>query len=292
MANQPETGVWQTGVYQLEPTDPVDGGLGAVSNLPLLQLADRTLFLRGRVDQLEAGTTVPPGIATEGFVTGQINRLAFKAPVRAATTANITLSGTPTIDGVALSVGDRVLVKNQGTASQNGVYVVASGAWARANDFNENTEVFAGVLVIATAGTTQADTIWLLTTDGTITVGTTPLAFSSLADIISGRFITQDSATGAAALPAGNTAQRPANQAGRLRYNTDLSRFEGNNGSAWGSLGGATGGGTDAVFYLNGQTINNDYTIPAGQNAMSAGPVTIADGRTVTVPDGSVWTVV
>lgn len=61
-------------------------------------------------------------------------------------------------------------------------------------------------------------------------------------------------------------------------------------GSGAGS-GGATGGGADQVFYLNDQTINNDYTIPAGQNAHSAGPITIADGKSVTISDGSVWTI-
>jgi hypothetical protein len=59
-----------------------------------------------------------------------------------------------------------------------------------------------------------------------------------------------------------------------------------------GGEAGATGGGSDQVFYLNGQTVNTSYTIPAGTNAMSAGPITIADGATVTVPSGSTWVVV
>jgi hypothetical protein len=59
-----------------------------------------------------------------------------------------------------------------------------------------------------------------------------------------------------------------------------------------GGEAGATGGGSDQVFYLNGQVVNTSYTIPAGTNAMSAGPITIADGATVTVPDGTSWTIV
>jgi hypothetical protein len=59
-----------------------------------------------------------------------------------------------------------------------------------------------------------------------------------------------------------------------------------------GGEAGATGGGSDQVFYLNGQTVNTSYTIPAGTNAMSAGPITIADGATVTVPSGTSWTIV
>ena len=76
-----------------------------------------------------------------------------------------------------------------------------------------------------------------------------------------------------------------------FRLNTTLSRFEGYNGSAWGSLGGATGGGTDAIFYLNGQTVTTTYAIPSGQNASCVGPITINSGQTVTVPSGSRWVI-
>jgi hypothetical protein len=104
--------------------------------------------------------------------------------------------------------------------------------------------------------------------------------------------VSKDSDTGAALLPMGTTAQRPANGQGKLRFNTDLNKFEGFNGSAWGSLGGATGGGNDAIFYVNSQTVTADYTIPSGQNATSAGPVSIADGITVSIADGSNWVIV
>jgi hypothetical protein len=109
---------------------------------------------------------------------------------------------------------------------------------------------------------------------------------------ITAKKVDKDSDTGAALLPSGTTAQRPADGQAKLRFNTDLAKFEGHNGTAWGSLGGATGGGNDAVFYVNGQTVTANYTVPAGQNAMSAGPISIADGVTVTISDGSVWTVV
>jgi hypothetical protein len=64
------------------------------------------------------------------------------------------------------------------------------------------------------------------------------------------------------------------------------------NAAVTGDAVGATGGGTDAVFYLNGQIVTNDFTIPVGQNAMSAGTITIADGVTVTILDNSTWTIV
>jgi hypothetical protein len=76
-----------------------------------------------------------------------------------------------------------------------------------------------------------------------------------------------------------------------LRYNTTLGRFEGYT-TTWGSLGGATGGGSDDAFYENTTTITSDYTITTGKNAMTAGPVTLNSGVTVTVPTGSTWTVV
>lgn len=97
--------------------------------------------------------------------------MSWKEPVRAATTANITLSGTQTVDTVALTVGQRCLVKNQSTGADNGIYVVASGAWTRAADANSAAELQGGVLVAVDEGG-QADTAWMLAGDVT-TVGTT-----------------------------------------------------------------------------------------------------------------------
>lgn len=94
------------------------------------------------------------------------------APVRVATTANITLSGEQTIDGIAAIAGDRVLVKAQSSAAANGVYVVASGAWSRATDFDESSEAVTGSYVLVNEGDTNAGA-WVLVTQGTITVGTT-----------------------------------------------------------------------------------------------------------------------
>lgn len=99
--------------------------------------------------------------------------------------------------------------------------------------------------------------------------------------------------TGAIKVPVGTTAQRPTPVAGDLRFNSTLTAFEGYNGTVWSPVGGgATGGGTDAVFYENSQTITANYTLTTGKNAMTAGPVTINSGISVTVPSGSAWTVV
>lgn len=94
-------------------------------------------------------------------------------------------------------------------------------------------------------------------------------------------------------LPQGTTAQRPGSpNSGMTRYNSTTQKFEGY-GTAWGMLGGgAQGAGVDAVFYENDQAVTGNYSITSGKNAMSAGPITINSGVTVTVPAGSTWTVV
>jgi len=99
--------------------------------------------------------------------------------------------------------------------------------------------------------------------------------------------------TGAAKLNVGTTAQRPVSPVnGDIRYNSDTAKYEGYSGSAWGQLGGgATGGGADTIFVLNGQTVTVDYTIPTGFNASSVGPITIASGITVTLPASSNWVI-
>lgn len=98
--------------------------------------------------------------------------------------------------------------------------------------------------------------------------------------------------TGAIVLPASTTANQPTGQTGMLRFNTTTTAFEGYNGTSWGTIGGAAGGGTDQIFYLNGQTVTTNYSIPSGQNAGTFGPVTINAGVTVTVPSGSTWSIV
>ena len=69
-------------------------------------------------------------------------------------------------------------------------------------------------------------------------------------------------------------------------------KSDGSGNLSWGTAGGASGGGTDQVFYENDTTVTEDYTIGTNKNAMSAGPITIDDGATVTIPDGSTWVIV
>jgi len=93
-------------------------------------------------------------------------------------------------------------------------------------------------------------------------------------------------------IPTGTTAERPGSPAaGMIRYNTENAQFEGY-ATAWGGFGGASGASGDQIFYENDQEVTADYTITSGKNAMSAGPIGIATGVTVTIPSGSSWTIV
>jgi hypothetical protein len=100
-------------------------------------------------------------------------------------------------------------------------------------------------------------------------------------------------ATGSAIVPTGDESERDGSpSAGYFRFNTDVAKFEGYNGTSWGSVGGgATGGGSDAVFIENDQTVTTDYTIAADKNAMSTGPIEVDDGVTVTVSSGARWVI-
>lgn len=116
-------------------------------------------------------------IASEGYASEATD---WKASVICATTANISLTGEQTIDGVTTSA-DRILVKDQSTGSENGIYVTAAGAWARADDFDTDAEVTAGATMFISQGATLGNTTYQLTTDDAITVGTTALVFAQIA---------------------------------------------------------------------------------------------------------------
>ena len=121
--------------------------------------------------------------ANKSYVDAARSGLDVKASVRAATTAALTLSSdlenADTLDGVTLATGDRVLVKNQGSGAENGIYIVAaSGAPSRSTDADSNTEMTPGMFTFVEEGTTNADSGWVMTNDGAIVVGTTALVFA------------------------------------------------------------------------------------------------------------------
>ena len=121
-------------------------------------------------------------LATKQYVDSVAQGLDPKASCVAATTANITLSGTQTIDGVALIAGDRCLVKDQTLSQDNGIYLVAAGAWTRATDMDSWLEV-PGAFTFIEQGTLYADTGWVCTSNAGGTLGTTPITWVQFAGV-------------------------------------------------------------------------------------------------------------
>lgn len=193
--------------------------------------------------------------ATKAYVDAARSGLDVKASVRAATTAEITLSGTQTVDGVTLVAGDRVLVKNQSTASANGIYVVAAGVWSRATDADSSAEVTAGIFTFVEEGTTNADSGWVLTTDAPVTLGTTALTFTQFSG--AGQIT-----AGAGMTKSGNTLDVVTASASRIVVNAD-------------SIDLATTGVSSGTY--TSVTVDTYGRVTAGAN-----PVVVASGKTLT----------
>ena len=119
-----------------------------------------------------ADPTIGLHYATKQYVDAAATGLKLKIAVVAATTGNITLSGTQTIDTVAVIAGDRVLVKSQTAPEENGIYIVAAGAWSRSTDCDTGAELV-GAITFVSGGSANDFTQWAVSTTGTITLGTT-----------------------------------------------------------------------------------------------------------------------
>lgn len=209
----------QNAVVQLLGTDPGSPVNGQVwintTSWTLKARLNGVSVTLGRLDQITAPTatvslnnqkigSLADGVAsTDAATVGQLTALKsgmdWKDSVRAATTVAGTLASSfengDSVDGVTLATGDRILIKNQSTGSENGVYTVnASGAPTRATDADSSTEVTSGMVVPVEEGTTNADSIWILTTNAPITLGTTSLTYSRIP--IGGGTVTKFTATG------------------------------------------------------------------------------------------------
>lgn len=193
---------------QIEPLNIVDADIAAGANISTTKLADGANFIKrdGSVtftaDQSMGGfkltNLAAPISANDAARLIDIQNatlgIIVKESVRVATTANITLSGLLTIDGITVVAGDRVLVKDQTNPVQNGIYIAATGAWARSPDADQDPELKPNTFVFVSQGTTQADTGWMITTDGTIIIGTTAITwtqFTGAAAIIAGTGLTK-----------------------------------------------------------------------------------------------------
>ena len=196
-------------------------------------------------------------------------------------------------------------------------YVIANGTGSAVrSDLNDALAAIVSQNSGASApATTYAYQLWADTTTGLlkirnsansafVTIGTLASTNLGLAPAASPSFSgtatfsgnIEMSGTGAIDVAAGTTGQRPGTPSnGMFRYNTTDNAFEGYANGAWGAIGGsggAKGGGSDKIFYENGQTVTTDYTLTASTNAMSAGPITINSGVTVTIGSGQNWIIV
>ena len=224
----------------------------------------------GYKDRSGFGTT---SLVTKEYVDAVKVGLDFKDSVRVASTANVTISGPgAAIDGITLSSGDRVLLKNQSTASQNGIYVFngAASALTRATDADSSTEVTAGMFVFVEEGTVNADQGFVLTTDGTITVGSTSLSFTQF--------------SGAGQIVAGDAMTKTGNQLDvnddniTLEVNSDALRIKGITQTAVGDLLiGKTG--TNAGYVRLAKPGSNNAFLTMG-TAGTASWTTTIDGGT------------
>ena len=224
----------------------------------------------GYKDRSGFGTT---SLVTKEYVDAVKVGLDFKDSVRVATTANLNLSAPgASIDGISLSSGDRVLVKNQSTASQNGIYVWngASSTATRATDADSSSEVTAGMFVFVEEGTVNADQGFVLTTDGSITVGSTSLSFTQF--------------SGAGQIVAGDAITKTGNQLDvnddniTLEVNSDTLRIKGITQTAVGDL--LIGkSGTNTGYVRLAKPGSNDAFLTMG-TAGTASWTTTIDGGT------------
>lgn len=206
---------------------------------------------------------------------GLIGELGIKKPVRVATTENITLSGLQTIDGITVVEDDRVLVKNQTTASENGIYDVSSGSWTRSLDFDGNQDVTDGTLVYIRAGTTQLKQIWAVSATNPITIGTTSISF-----------IYVISFGDAGLVAANNLSDVPNKSTARtnlgLAIGTDVQAYDADLATLAGlssivnltALAGLTGA-ADKVPYFTGAGALALSDLPMGRNAIINGDFNI-----------------
>jgi hypothetical protein len=148
-------------------TDTELGYLSGVTSAIQTQLNSKLNLSGGTMTgvlTLSADAINPLEAVTKQQLDAALDGVQRKSPVEAATTGNITLSGEQTIDGIALVSGDRVLVKDQTNQTENGIYVVAVGAWSRSSDANTSAEISHAITSVK-GGSTNADKAWEQTTN-------------------------------------------------------------------------------------------------------------------------------
>lgn len=212
-------------------------------------------------------------ISFTNVTTAQIADGAITLPKMAGGVLPSTVAVFTTANAAFLQANTPSHVANSAAIYANGAFTAANAAFLQANT---PSHVANSAAIYANGAFTTANSA---NANGSIT--------AAKLDVKSANGV------GATVLPGGTTAQRPSGTSGSIRYNTTTGQFEGYTASSWGSIGGgATGGGGDTVFILNANTVTANYTIEAGYNAISAGPLIINSPAIVTISNGSNWVIV
>ena len=268
------------GAITITPNLVTTSAHGVMSSSDKTKLDDATadatagkLVIRDGSGNFKAATPSDAAhVATKGYVDSARSGLDVKQSVRVATTAALTLANQleagDVVDGVTLAAGNRVLVKDQSTASENGIYVVqASGAAVRADDFDSSGEVTAGAFTFVEEGTVNGDTGFVLTTNDTVTLNSTGLTFtqfSGTGQITAGDALSKDGST--LNVNVDNTS---------IEVNADALRIA--SGAAGSGLGYSAGVLSVNVANTGGLEISSD-NLQINLNEAVAGLTTTASG--------------
>ena len=285
--------ITSTGTISIDVTGVTAGTYGSSLVVPVIAVNAQGQITSATNTTIDAVTlttgtisTTPSNstdIANKSYVDTVAQGLDTKASVVAGTTANITLSGTQTIDGVVLVAADRVLVKNQTASADNGLYLCAAGAWTRTTDMNTWAQV-SGAYVFVETGTTLADTGWVCTSDAGGTIGVTAITWAQFSG----------AGSGVSSITFGSTGLTPATvTTGAVTVAGTLALTNGGSGQTTAQLAmNAFAGAVTSGSYLRGNgtnvvmntiqvadvpTLNQNTT---GTAANVTGTVAIANGGT------------
>lgn len=272
----------------------VGGGSGDIKSDGSVAFAANQSMGSHKLTNLTNGGTGTQDAASvaqvEALIAASTSNVAdWKQSVRAATTANITLSGAQTIDGVSVIAGDRVLVKSQSTGSQNGIYVAASGAWSRATDADVSSEVTCGLTCLVEEGTANGGKPFILTTANPITLGSTSLTFTALQTVTAGNGLT---GTSSLSVLANGTTLTVGASGVKLRDGAAAGQEPVWDGSAWWLIGRKTGSALGDASVTLQFTTAAQYIWPAATNATATRTLTLGTTGLSSGPNAGVGAIV